>query len=488
MNIRNSVCALVFLLSFLFCIDVYATITGTVTDKTESPVEDALVTFIDESNNGNTFSTHTDSEGRYELSIFSVSVEDKVPTRFELQQNYPNPFNPTTTIPYSLESSGQVSLTIYNVMGQKVRALVDDFRTAGIHTVIWNGWDDNGKDVASGIYIYSLSCGNLYESKKMLLLDGKENAMISTAPLYTPHTTAKNTNSMTCRITITGEDIVSYEESSLSTVDGGIYDFNVQRLKVLTFLSIPSGSFRMGDVEGVGRNIEIPVHTVMLSLFEMNIYEVTNAQYAAYLTESLASGDITVTSSSVKGAGGDYNGQEYLDLDSGCDISYSGGTFMVEFGKENHPVFQVTWYGAKSFALYYDLDLPTEAEWEYSARVGKQYKYSTYDGIISSYHANYNNYVGHTTDVGSYSANPYGLYDMSGNVCEWCHDLFGPYTGYDATNPTGALTGSFRVRRGGGWLHDDYECRTASRSSTTPFYGTTYIGFRVVRRPGGVTY
>ena len=262
----------------------------------------------------------------------------------------------------------------------------------------------------------------------------------------------------------------------------------------LTFVTIPAGSFEMGDVEGDGGSYEKPVHTVTVSSFEMSIYEVTNAQYAQYLTAAMALGDIEVMSGDVYGNTGIWSGQMYLDIgleydsNNKCWITYSDGVFSVTPGYEKWPVIAVTWYGAKAFVIYYGIDLPTESEWEYACRGGRQYKYGTDDGTISGSKANYGTIIGNLTDVGSYPANPYGLYDMSGNVWEWCHDWYGTYPDGSVTNPTGALSGSSRVARGGNWYFNDYYCRSASRFNFVPDGVNVKIGIRVVRRPGGVTY
>ena len=104
---------------------------------------------------------------------------------------------------------------------------------------------------------------------------------------------------------------------------------------------------------------------------------------------------------------------------------------------------------------------------------------------IVIWEANYDNNVGHPFDVGSYSSNPFGLYDMSGNVWEWCNDSYGGYSGNNLGNPTGSQTGSSRVKRGGSCLHATGDCRSACRyfSKPTLIYGST--GFSVVRRPDG---
>lgn len=184
------------------------------------------------------------------------------------------------------------------------------------------------------------------------------------------------------------------------------------------------------------------------------------------------------------GKTGNYSGQEYIDLDDiNCEILYSNGNFIVDTGKENRPAIEVTWYGAKSFALFYGLDLPTEVEWEFAARGGQQYNYGTDNGKIDLSRSNYSlTGILHTVDVGNYSANPFGLYDMSGNVWEWCNDWYGEYDSDSATNPTGAQFGSSRVLRGGGWGDSSFYIRTSVRNNFSPTYSDNDFGFRVVRR------
>ena len=262
----------------------------------------------------------------------------------------------------------------------------------------------------------------------------------------------------------------------------------------ITIVSIPGGTFQMGEVENAGESNEKPVHTVTLSGFEMSTTEVTNAQYCAYLNAAMASRDIEVKKDgNVYGKTGSWKGQGYLDIgytydaSNKCWIVYSSEQFSVTQGHEDWPVVAVTWYGAKAFALYCGLDLPTEAEWEYACRGGRQYQYGTDDGTISGTKANYfQNGPGHPVVVGSYPANPYGLYDMSGNVYEWCNDWYGNYPSVSANNPTGAKTDTYRVSRGGGWSGNN--CRSAYRFGNTPYYVDDVLGFRVVRRPGGLTY
>ena len=94
----------------------------------------------------------------------------ELPKRIELAQNYPNPFNPSTSIKFGLPDEGKVKLVIYNILGQKVRELINESRPAGYHTAVWNGKNDLGQEVASGLYIYRLETVKGAESRKMLLV------------------------------------------------------------------------------------------------------------------------------------------------------------------------------------------------------------------------------------------------------------------------------------------------------------------------------
>ena len=113
---------------------------------------------------------NTSNAGDEEDIILSVE-EAGIPAEFALNGNYPNPFNPATTIEFSLKSGGTVNLTVYNVAGQKIRELVQDISlTPGVHSVFWDGHDDNGQPVSSGVYISLLRMGNNIASRSMMLV------------------------------------------------------------------------------------------------------------------------------------------------------------------------------------------------------------------------------------------------------------------------------------------------------------------------------
>jgi formylglycine-generating enzyme required for sulfatase activity len=129
--------------------------------------------------------------------------------------------------------------------------------------------------------------------------------------------------------------------------------------------------------------------------------------------------------------------------------------------------------------------LPTEAEWEYAARGGsssKGYKYSGSNDLNAvAWYFDNSGYKTHP--VGGKSANELGIYDMSGNVWEWCSDWYGSYSSAAVSNPTGAVTGSSRVLRGGSWRYDAVGCRVAYRNYLLPSFRYSSYGFRVVSFP-----
>ena len=106
----------------------------------------------------------------FEAQVVSDPKSPLLPTAFSLSQNYPNPFNPETNIEYALPKDSQVTLIIYNILGQKVITLVDEHQIAGYKKVIWNGRDENGQEIASGAYFYRLKAGDFSQTRKMLML------------------------------------------------------------------------------------------------------------------------------------------------------------------------------------------------------------------------------------------------------------------------------------------------------------------------------
>ncbi|MDX9748665.1 MAG: formylglycine-generating enzyme family protein [Paludibacter sp.] len=290
--------------------------------------------------------------------------------------------------------------------------------------------------------------------------------------------------------------VVNKQSVKQSDVDSVIFYRPAQSHPVIniSYVDIPAGTFTMGSpATEAERNIDETQHQVSLSAFKMSKYEITNAQFAAFLNTKVIGSDGKYTSGAYP--------TETLIHQSGNSwaLQHLGRQWVAMPGYENHPV-TVTWHGATEFATYIGAKLPTEAQWEYACRAGSTTPFNT-GNCLSSPQANYDwrqpyidwnescsititTYPGKTQAVGSYPANAWGLHDMHGNVWEWCSDwLFGYPTTHE-TDPTGSETGSERVIRGGSWSDRAQSCRSADRGTTVP--GSRYsgnVGFRVVLFP-----
>ena len=235
---------------------------------------------------------------------------------------------------------------------------------------------------------------------------------------------------------------------------------------------IPAACFEMGD------HIYQPVHNVCISAFEMDVYQVTNAEYA----ECVAAGVCTAP----------------LYSYSNTRPSYYGNPAYDDF-----PVIWVNWHDATEYCAWAGKRLPTEAEWEYAARGGLDGKpypwgdtitcddgcYGRKDSSAACWNQCHNGVCDNDTHpVGNYAANGYGLYDMAGNVWEWVKDWYRhDYYQYCVDNeivndPPGPETGDYRVFRGGSWYSTAFWLGVAARGSGyVPGTRSPQIGFRCAR-------
>jgi formylglycine-generating enzyme required for sulfatase activity len=227
---------------------------------------------------------------------------------------------------------------------------------------------------------------------------------------------------------------------------------------VIEWVSIPEGTFLMGSPPGEKhREADEIQHNVTLKAFKMSKFEITFEQYDAYC---------------------DAKGVEKPD-DEG-------------WGRENRPVINVNWNEARAFADWMGCRLPTEAEWEYACRATTTTLFNVGDTITSA-QANLNGnypfnkiepgvYEGKTDTAGTFQPNAWGLYDMHGNVWEWCSDWYGEYMPVSQSDPKGPKTGSNMVRRGGSWYGGEKFCRSANRNFSDPIHRYNFIGFRLVTK------
>jgi len=243
------------------------------------------------------------------------------------------------------------------------------------------------------------------------------------------------------------------------------------------WVGIPAGTFTMGSpsYETDRESVEGPQHSVSLSGFKMSKYEVTVEQFGVFIN---ATG--YKTEAEKEGWSWTWSGSDWVKKYGLSWKTDENGTIRGNNGK-SHPVINVSWNDATAFAEWMGSRLPTEAEWEYACRAGTTTPYHTGSSLNSS-QANFNNNVGQTKPVGSYAPNAWGLYDMHGNVWEWCSDWYGDYSSGAQTNPKGPSSGSHRVLRGGGWYASGRYCRSANRSNCDPSHRDNdgLIGFRLV--------
>ncbi len=222
----------------------------------------------------------------------------------------------------------------------------------------------------------------------------------------------------------------------------------IQRL-INNMVYVQGGTFTMGATSEQGSDAdsdEVPTHQVTLSSFFIGKYEVTQGEWLAVMG---------------------HNPSEFKGL--------------------KRPVEQVSWNDCQEFIRKLNnmtgkrFRLPTEAEWEFAARGGNSsrgYKFAGGDNLdrVAWY---YNNSGGRTHDVGQKSPNELGLYDMSGNVYEWCQDWYDSYSSSSQSNPTGPSSGSYRVSRGGSWSFNAWLCRVSCRSSFSPGFMLDSLGLRL---------
>jgi formylglycine-generating enzyme required for sulfatase activity len=250
-------------------------------------------------------------------------------------------------------------------------------------------------------------------------------------------------------ITALAKDLAGYVGITKVTLN---VTFNYSQ-DVSSLSAIPGGTYQMGSTSG--NSDEQPVRFVTLKPFWISKYEVTVKDYRSY-----------------------------------CAIIGSSLPQAPPWGwHDSDPIVNVTWNDAVRYCQWMDsttgkgVRLPTEAEWEIAARGGSKSKGYAYSGSsnidrVAWYYSNSGKTV---HPVGSKIANEIGIFDMSGNVWEWCSDWYGQYSAVVQSDPHGPASGTSKVIRGGSWINDESICRVSLRSYTIPTGSGNGLGFRIVQ-------
>jgi formylglycine-generating enzyme required for sulfatase activity len=268
-----------------------------------------------------------------------------------------------------------------------------------------------------------------------------------------------------------------------------VLNLPAQKRPMIEWVNIPAGTFTMGSPPSeVNRKADEIQHQVTLSAFKMSRYEISVAQFKDFID---ATGYRTDADKGTDGYYGSYIWTgEKLEVREGVNWKCDEKGNQRPLSDYNHPVVHVSWLDARAFAEWMGGRLPTEAEWEYACRAGTSTPFNTGDNLTTS-QANYdgdypynNNPVGihrgKTLPVGSFASNAWGLYDMHGNVFEWCNDWYEVYPVTPQNNPIGPSTGSLKTFRGGCWELFACSCRSAQRDYTQKFRRVCFLGFRIV--------
>jgi sulfatase modifying factor 1 len=252
-----------------------------------------------------------------------------------------------------------------------------------------------------------------------------------------------------------------------------------------TMVRVQGGTFTMGCTAEQGGDCddnESPAHQVILSDYSIGETEVTVAQFKVFVESTGYQ-----TASEKEGRSWVYDGTLMAEK-QGVNWRHDIWGELRPESDYDHPVLYVNWEDARAYCEWLSQQtgrryrLPTEAEWEYAARggnksLGFQYSGSNEIGEVAWYEDNSDK---KTHAVKGKKANELGLYDMSGNVWEWCSDFYGDYSSGNRTNPTGTDAGSLRLSRGGSWGNKSLQCRVSMRYGMMPNIGGFPQGFRLV--------
>lgn len=439
------------------CMAQAINISGQVTDTGATPLAGAIVKLV---NAGLTVTTGADGNFRL-TNIIGVRRQNNQLPPHGLSAGIYN-----GVLCANLPEASDVEITTFTLQGKMISTL-KRIMEAGTHSL-------SLPMRSAGVYLYKVKFGGSEFIIKSALIDGVSHGIATSVQGSSSNALAKQAKSTAAfndAILATKDGYLNYRmgitNSDTSgivikmTVGTGLVLVGLQRAIVMK--DIPAGTFAMGsDNDGAS-----PPHQVTLSAFAMQETDVTQEQYLAVMDTN----------------------PSHFDTGMGASL---------------RPVESVTWFNAVQFCnalsalsgltAVYDTSawtadlsktgyrLPTEAQWEYACRAGSttEYWWGPDTNGMGARTWWYGNSDGQTHPVATKLANAYGLYDMPGNVWQWCNDWYEPYTAGAAINPTGAATGRCRILRGGAWDYYSYDgIRSAWRSGVIPVYRVDSLGFRV---------
>ena len=366
------------------------------------------------------------------------------------------------------EENGRTYYDRYYLLSQHA---VESNRYIFVPLAQWGGgsgvfWDLNVVDKKTLRTVDEIGLGDRAKIGKIVLADAHSDTVTITyirrevkkgEPFHDPKKTLAKHYRMI-------EGILREVENPLSPSDPGT-------------MFIPAGEFDMGSNDKDAEDDEKPRHTVYLDAFHIDRYEVTNAQYKKFVDANPQWQKDRIPEK--------YHDGDYLK-------HWNGNNYPPDKGK--HPVVYVSWYAAMAYAEWRGKRLPTEAEWERAARGDRYGRDYAWGDSLDSNKANYGENIGDTIVVGTYDMNGYGLYDMTGNVWEWCLDEYNadfysvsphrnPVAGGTVNNIVSDFTNvrSVRVLRGGSWISSAKFLRVSDRTRFTPRVTNKSRGFRCVK-------
>lgn len=281
-------------------------------------------------------------------------------------------------------------------------------------------------------------------------------------------------------------------QEKLSLPSGEVVSMKSEFVGYLPLTRITAGEFMMGTPENEsGHSYMETQHKVILTKdYYIGTYEVTNSQYAQFLN-AMAIPDVSGEMSSISAEVEGYGVQNLFQKSPNWNVYYDStqGKWVPVLDKGNYPISYVTWYGAKAYADWIGGELPTEAQWEYACRAGTTTAWSFGDdySVITDYAWCDENSTNSPSEVGQLEPNPWGLYDMHGNLYEWCSDWFDYYYGIEnlttdtvVEDPVGPDSSMYKVMKGGSWFNYWHYLRSGYRNVYFPDACSDWNGFRVV--------